>query len=161
MKLSVTRDSLHAGMGAVSATIPTKTTLPVLSNILLEASDGKLTLSGTDLDISVSVSIDAEIEAEGSVTVPAKKFAEIARELPAAPVHIKADGVEIGIESGKSRFKLFGLPRVTFFKLKFFFAQAALQFLLCIVYPLFLPLPLFSRLLLGRGARALELFTLS
>lgn len=110
MKLSVTRDSLHTGMGAVSATIPTKTTLPVLSNILLEAKDGKLTLSGTDLDISVCVSIDAEVESEGSVTVPAKKFAEIARELPAAPVHIDTDGVEIRIESGKSRFKLFGLP---------------------------------------------------
>jgi len=114
MKLSVTRDSLHTGMGAVSATIPTKTTLPVLSNILLDAKDGKLTLSGTDLDISVSVSIDAEIEVEGSVTVPAKKFAEIARELPAAPVHIQADGVEIRIESGKSRFKLFGLPTEEF-----------------------------------------------
>jgi len=114
MKLSVTRDSLHSGMGAVSATIPTKTTLPVLSNILLVAKDGKLTLSGTDLDISVSVSIEAEIEKEGSVTVPAKKFAEIARELPAAPVHIHADGVEIRIESGKSRFKLFGLPTEEF-----------------------------------------------
>ena len=114
MKLSVTRDSLHSGMGAVSATIPTKTTLPVLSNILLDARDGKLTLSGTDLDISVSVSIDAEVEEEGSVTVPAKKFAEIARELPAAPVHIRTDGVEIQIEGGKSRFKLFGLPTEEF-----------------------------------------------
>ncbi|MDH3298654.1 MAG: DNA polymerase III subunit beta, partial [Gemmatimonadota bacterium] len=109
MKLSVTRDSLHAGLGAVSATIPTKTTLPVLSNILLGAADGRLTLSGTDLDISVSVSIEAEIAEPGSVTVPARKFAEIARELPAAPVHIETDGVEIRIESGKSRFKLFGL----------------------------------------------------
>ena len=114
MKLSVTRDSLHTGMGAVSATIPTKTTLPVLSNILLQAEDGKLTLSGTDLDISVSVSIPAEVEGEGSVTVPAKKFAEIARELPAAPVRIETDGVEIRIESGRSRFKLFGLPSEEF-----------------------------------------------
>ena len=53
---------------------------PVLSNILLEASDGTLRLSGTDLDISVSVEIEAEVETEGSVTVPARKFAEIARE---------------------------------------------------------------------------------
>jgi DNA polymerase-3 subunit beta len=110
MKLSVTRDSLHSGLGAVSATIPTKTTLPVLSNILLVAEDGTLRLSGTDLDISVSVSIEAEIDEGGSVTVPAKKFAEIARELPAAPVHIVAEGVEVRIESGRSRFKLFGLP---------------------------------------------------
>ena len=109
MKLSVTRDSLHTGLGAVSATIPTKTTLPVLSNILLEAADGRLSLSGTDLDISVRVSIDAEVSEPGSVTVPARKFAEIARELPAAPVHIETDGVEIRIESANSRFKLFGL----------------------------------------------------
>ena len=110
MKLSVTRDSLHTGLGAVSATSPTKTTLPVLSNILLVAGDGKMTISGTDLDISVSVSVEAEVEEAGSVTVPAKKFAEIARELPTAPVHIVADGVEVRIESGRSRFKLFGLP---------------------------------------------------
>jgi DNA polymerase-3 subunit beta len=100
MKLSVTRDSLHSGMGAVSATIPTKTTLPVLSNILLEAKDGKLTLSGTDLDISVSVSIEAEVETEGSVTVPAKKFAEIARELPAAPVYV--DGTKVTTLRGEN-----------------------------------------------------------
>lgn len=109
MKLSVTRDSLHAGLGAVAATIPTKTTLPVLSNILLEAKEGKLSLSGTDLDISVSVAIEAGIEREGSVTVPARKFAEITRELPAAPVHVTAAGVEVLIEGGKSKFKLFGL----------------------------------------------------
>lgn len=109
MKLSVTRDNLHAGLGAVSATIPTKTTLPVLSNILIEAEEGRLTLSGTDLDISVSVSIEAEVTEPGSVTVPARKFAEIVRELAAAPVHVNADGVEIRIESGRSRFKLFGL----------------------------------------------------
>lgn len=109
MKISVTRDSLHAGLGAVAATIPSKTTLPVLSNILLEARDGALSLSGTDLDISVSVKIDAEVEQEGAITVPARKFAEIARELPAAPVHIEVDGMEIRIEGGKSKFKLFGL----------------------------------------------------
>jgi len=109
MKISVTRDSLHAGLGAVAATIPSKTTLPVLSNILLEARDGALSLSGTDLDISVSVKIDAEVEEEGAVTVPARKFAEIARELPAAPVHIEVNGMEIRIEGGKSKFKLFGL----------------------------------------------------
>ena len=109
MKLSVTRDSLHTGLGAVSATIPTKTTLPVLSNILLEAADGRLSLSGTDLDISVRVSIDAEVSEPGTVTIPARKFAEIARELPAAPVHIETDGVEIRIESASSKFKLFGL----------------------------------------------------
>ncbi len=97
-------------VGAVSATIPSKTTLPVLSNILIEGQEGRMTLSGTDLDISVRISIAAEVEEEGSVTVPARKFAEMARELPAAPVHIHAEGQEVRVESGRSRFKLFGLP---------------------------------------------------
>jgi len=74
MKLSVTRDSLHAGLGAVAATIPSKTTLPVLSNILLEAKDGGLTLSGTDLDISVSVTIDAEIEQDFTTPFSVERY---------------------------------------------------------------------------------------
>jgi DNA polymerase-3 subunit beta len=110
MKLSVTRDGLHRGLGAVAATIPTKTTLPVLSNILLEAREGSLGLSGTDLDIAVFVSIDADVSEEGAVTVPARKFAEIVRELPPGPVHLTTEGLEVRIESGKSRFKLFGIP---------------------------------------------------
>ena len=85
MKLSLTRESLHSGLGAVAATIPTKTTLPVLSNLLMQAKDGKLTIRGTDLDMTVSVTVDAEIEKEGAVTVPARKLAEITRELPEAP----------------------------------------------------------------------------
>jgi DNA polymerase-3 subunit beta len=114
MKLSVTRENLSGGLGAVAATIPSKTTLPVLSNILLQAQENRLTLSGTDLDISVSVAIDAEIEEPGAVTIPARKFAEIARVLPDAPVHVETDGVEISIRCGKSRFKLFGLAEEEF-----------------------------------------------
>jgi len=114
MKLSVTRENLTGGLGAVAATIPSKTTLPVLSNILLQAQEGRLTLGGTDLDISVSVAIGAEIEEPGAVTIPARKFAEIARVLPDAPVHVETDGVEISIRCGKSRFKLFGLAEEEF-----------------------------------------------
>lgn len=114
MKLSLTRESLHSGLGAVAATIPTKTTLPVLSNLLMQAKDGKLTIRGTDLDMTVSVTVDAEIEKEGAVTVPARKLAEITRELPEAPVHIEVDGVQIQVTCGTSRFKLFGIPEDEF-----------------------------------------------
>jgi len=114
MKLSVTRENLRDGLGAVTATIASKTTLPVLSNILLRAEQNRLQLSGTDLDISVSNALAAEVEEPGAVTIPAKKFAEIARELEEAPVHIETDGAEIRIECGRSRFKLFGLPEEEF-----------------------------------------------
>ncbi|MFQ5746818.1 MAG: DNA polymerase III subunit beta [Gemmatimonadota bacterium] len=114
MKFSITRENLQGGLGAVAATVPTKTTLPVLSNILLRAREGRLEFSGTDLDISVTVAVAAEIEEEGAVTVPARKFAEISRELSDAPVHVETEGPEIQIRSGKSRFKLFGLPEDEF-----------------------------------------------
>jgi DNA polymerase-3 subunit beta len=114
MKLSITRENLQEGLGAVTATIPSKTTLPVLSNILVEAGDDRLELAGTDLDISVSLSVDAEVEEPGAITVPAKKLSDIARELEEAPVHLSADGDQIQLECGKSRFKLFGLSEDEF-----------------------------------------------
>ncbi len=114
MKLSITREKLRKGLAAVSATIPARTTLPVLSNILLRADGESVQLSGTDLDISVQVTIDAEVEAEGAVTVPAKKFSEITRELDDAPVHLIADQDQIRIECGRSKFKLYGLPEGEF-----------------------------------------------
>ena len=57
MKFTITRQNLHQGLAAVSASIPTKTTLPVLSNILLEARDGVVWMSGTDLDVAVRVKV--------------------------------------------------------------------------------------------------------
>ena len=114
MKLTITREKLQRGLGAVSATIPARTTLPVLSNILLRADGDGVQLCGTDLDISVQVMIDAEVEAEGAVTVPAKKFSEITRELEDAPVHLVAEQDQIKIECGRSRFRLYGLPEGEF-----------------------------------------------
>lgn len=114
MKLSITREKLQKGLGAVSATIPARTTLPVLSNILLRADGESVELCGTDLDISVQVKIDAQVESPGAVTVPAKKFSEITRELEDAPVHLTADQDQIRIECGRSKFKLYGLPEGEF-----------------------------------------------
>ncbi len=114
MKFSITRENLQSGLGAVAAAIPARTTLPVLSNLLVRAEEESLHFSGTDLDISVSVSVPAEVEGEGAVTVPARKLVEIARELESAPVHISADGDRVQLECGKSRFKLYGLPEDEF-----------------------------------------------
>lgn len=95
--------------------MPTKTTLPVLSNILLEASKTGVRLSGTDLDIAVSTVVPAQVDQEGSITVPARKLAEIVRELPNASIRLSATGEQrITIECGRSRFKLLGLPKDEF-----------------------------------------------
>ena len=57
MKFTITREQLQEGLVAVAASVPTKTTLPVLSNILLEATRDGIRLSGTDLDIAVSTTV--------------------------------------------------------------------------------------------------------
>jgi DNA polymerase III subunit beta len=115
MRFTISREKLQEGLGAVAASIPAKTTLPVLANILVETTDRGIRLSGTDLDIAVSTEVTADVEATGAITIPAKKLSEIARELPPAPVKIGAVGEQrITLECGRSRFKLLGLPRDEF-----------------------------------------------
>src|SRR5688500_9344632 len=115
MRFTISREKLQEGLAAVAASIPAKTTLPVLANILLETTDKGIKLSGTDLDIAVSTEVAADVEAAGAVTIPAKKLSEIARELPPAPVKIGAVGEQrVTLECGRSRFKLLGLPRDEF-----------------------------------------------
>jgi len=115
MRFTITREKLQEGLQAVAASIPSKTTLPVLANILVETTDRGIRLSGTDLDIAVSTEVSADVEAHGAVTIPARKLSEIARELLPSPVKIAAAGEQrITIESGRSRFKLLGIPRDEF-----------------------------------------------
>jgi DNA polymerase-3 subunit beta len=115
MKFTITRDSLQDGLAAVADAVPNKTTLPVLSNILVEAGKDGLRLSGTDLDISVSTTVAASVDQEGAITLPAKKLLEIVRELPSASVRVTGAGEQrVSLECGKSRFRLLGLSREEF-----------------------------------------------
>ncbi|MEZ4585849.1 MAG: DNA polymerase III subunit beta [Gemmatimonadales bacterium] len=115
MKFTITREKLHEGLGAVTGIVPTKTTLPVLSNILVESTGGGIRLSGTDLDIAVSTVVPAQVDQEGATTLPARKLAEIVRELPSAAIRFASSGEQrVQIECGRSRFKLLGLSRDEF-----------------------------------------------
>jgi len=115
MKFTITREKLHEGLQAVAASVPSKTTLPVLANILVEASKDGLKLSGTDLDISVSTTIPASVDQEGATTLPARKLVEIVKELPNAAIRMTSSGEQrASIECGKSKFKLLGLSREEF-----------------------------------------------
>src|SRR5690349_18361694 len=112
MKFTITREQLQEGLAAVAASVPTKTTLPVLSNILVEATRDGLRLSGTDLDIAVSTTVPAQVDQEGAITLPARKLVEIVRELPSAAIRVTGSGEQrVSIECGRSKFKLLGLPR--------------------------------------------------
>ncbi len=115
MKFTISREKLHEGLGAVAASVPSKTTLPVLSNILVEATKDGLRLSGTDLDIAVSTIIPAQVDQEGAATLPARKLVEIVRELPSAAIRFTGSGEQrVQIECGRSRFKLLGLSKDEF-----------------------------------------------
>ena len=113
MRFTITRENLQQGLGAVAGSIPARTTLPVLSNILIEAEDGAVRMSGTDLDTAVSVRVAADVAEEGAITAPARKLQEIARELPGA-VDFSTQGDAIQIASGRTRYRLNGLPRDEF-----------------------------------------------
>ena len=115
MKLTITREQLQEGLVAVAASVPAKTTLPILSNILLEATKDGIRLSGTDLDIAVSTTVPASVDQEGAITLPARKLVEIVRELPSAAIRLTASGEQrVSIECGRSRFRLLGLPKEEF-----------------------------------------------
>ena len=115
MKFTITREQLQEGLTAVAAAVPAKTTLPVLSNVLVEATKQGLKLSATDLDIAVSTMVPADVDADGGTTLPARKLVDIVRELPSAPIRFTAAGEQrVGIECGRSKFKLLGLPREEF-----------------------------------------------
>jgi DNA polymerase-3 subunit beta len=115
MKFTITREQLQEGLLAVAASVPTRTTLPVLSNILVEAKQDGVRLAGTDLDMAVSTTVAAEIDTEGAVTLPAKKLVEIVRELPSAGIRISSAGEQrVNLECGRARFKLLGISRDEF-----------------------------------------------
>src|SRR3978361_1065436 len=115
MRFTITREKLQEGLAAVTASIPTKTTLPVLANILVETTERGIRLSGTDLDIAVSTEVAADVETAGAITIPAKTLTEIARELPPSPVKMAAAGEQtVTLDCGRSHFKILGLPRDEF-----------------------------------------------
>jgi DNA polymerase III subunit beta len=117
MNFTITRQNLHTGLAAVSASIPSKTTLPVLSNILFEADQDAVWMSGTDLDVAVRVRVPADVKEKGSLTAPGKKLQEITRELPDQSVEVSTRGDQIELRCGRSHFKLNGLPADEFPKL--------------------------------------------
>lgn len=113
MKLICGKEELLKGVQIVQTVVSPKSTLPVLSNFLLEAEKQQIKLSSTDLEVGVSCFIKGEIAKEGSITIPAKRFGDIIRELPEdKDIEIRADETnQISIKCGKSHFILMGLPK--------------------------------------------------
>ena len=110
MKFSISKEAFLDALQQVQHVVSNRATLPILSNVLIEAADGKLKLTTTDLDVGVSGSVDATIDKEGSTTLPVKRLVSIIRELPASDVEVSVDGKNhASIKCGPSFFKIIGL----------------------------------------------------
>jgi len=118
MKFKSTKDVLISGIQTVQNVITTKSTLPILSNILIETQQDGLRLTATDLDVGISCVIPVDIEEQGAITVPAKRFSDIIKELPADSVSITTKkNNQVNIETEACQFKIMGLPKEEFPKL--------------------------------------------
>jgi len=112
MKFTIERDALLRPLQLVTGVVERRQTLPVLANLLVEAKDGALTLTGTDLEVELVARHEpVAIEQEGCATIPARKLADIWRSLPeAAEVTVQVEGDRAQVRSGRSRFSLATLP---------------------------------------------------
>jgi len=127
MKITTSKDNLLKGIQAVQNAVSNKSTLPILSHILLEAKKDGIKLVATDLEIGVSVLVSGEVFEEGAITIPARKFSEIIKELSgdeAINISVKKSQ-SITIESNKSYFRLMGLLKEDFPQLPEFPSQGA------------------------------------
>jgi DNA polymerase-3 subunit beta len=110
MKFRITKENFQDGLGQVLNVVGARATLPILSNVLIEARDGGIVLTTTDLDVGVLGRVSAEIERDGATTLPARKLATIVRELPAAEIEFSVDANNVAsVRCGPSFFKILGL----------------------------------------------------
>lgn len=116
MKFSTNRDALLRPLQLVTGVVERRQTLPVLGNLLVVAADGKLSLTGSDLEVELVARFSgADIEQPGEVTIPARKLADIWRSLPeGAEVSVQVEGDRAIVRSGRSRFALATLPASDF-----------------------------------------------
>ncbi|MGZ4256384.1 MAG: DNA polymerase III subunit beta [Gaiellaceae bacterium] len=98
LKLTCSRDELLRGLGIVSRGVSTRTTVQILSGILLHAAEGKLELAATDMEVSLRTVVEAKVEAEGSVVVPGRLLLELARLLPESEVTVEHKHEEAAVE---------------------------------------------------------------
>lgn len=116
MKLTTNREELVSKLSIVSRAVSTRAATQALSGVLLSAAAGKLTLAATDLDLGLRTDLEAEIESEGSVLLPGRLLAEVARSLADSKVEIESREAQqdVEIRSGSSSFHLRVLPAADF-----------------------------------------------
>ncbi|MEW6304841.1 MAG: DNA polymerase III subunit beta [Verrucomicrobiota bacterium] len=110
MKFTVAKDQLINGLQAVQNVVSTRTTLPILSNVLLRAEGNRLDLTATDLDVTISCSVEGQVKEPGGTTLPVKRFFSIVRELATAEIEIEVNDRNVcTLQSGASYYKINGI----------------------------------------------------
>ena len=108
MKINVPLGELSKKMNAISSVVPGKTTMPILSMVLINVEESRISFTATDLDISVTSNVAGSVESPGSIAVPAKKIAEIVKSLSGDEAALEVEGEKLTIRCGKSRFSVNG-----------------------------------------------------
>jgi DNA polymerase III subunit beta len=115
MKATIERATLLKSLGHVQSVVERRNTIPILSNVLIEASEGGLKLMATDLDLQIVETIAAQVETPGATTVSAHTLFDIARKLPeGSQVQLAAAEGKMQVVAGRARFNLQTLPREDF-----------------------------------------------
>lgn len=115
MKFVISTQELKFLIGRVQSIIPAKGAIPILSNILVEASNGMLSLTATDLTVGVRCQAEVKVLEEGATTLPGKKFASLVHELTSVNVEIRTNANDVTeVIADSSKFKLNGMSRNEF-----------------------------------------------
>jgi len=115
MEFSVTKSVLLNELSTTQGVVERKTTIPILSNLLVEVKGSQLTITATDLELSIRTSCEAKIKKEGAGTIPAKKLLELVRLLPEGEIKVKLlENHWVEIVSEKKKYKLVGMAKENF-----------------------------------------------
>jgi DNA polymerase-3 subunit beta len=114
MKLSLTQDNLSRALGAVGRVVSTRSSLPVLSNVLLTADTNRLRLSATNLEIGINYWIGCKVEDSGALTVPARLFSEFVSSLPSGTIDLSATDTNLSIKTPHYESKINGISAEDF-----------------------------------------------
>jgi DNA polymerase III subunit beta len=110
MNLTITKEQISHGLQSVQNVVSTRTTLPILSNVLLKADGNRLEMTATDLDVTITCSVEATVKKPGATTIPVKKLFGIVRELANPEIELETDDKNVtSLRSGSSFFKIRGL----------------------------------------------------
>ncbi len=115
MKFKINQDHFSNGLQQVLNVVGARATMPILSNVLIEAEEGHISLTTTNLDLGIRCRIKADVSEPGGITLPVRKLATIIRELPQNEVFIETgDNNQAKITSGGSNFKIMGISTEEF-----------------------------------------------